>query len=208
MLKSRKNSNRVTLNRGATCRWCSWKLVTFEFWYVAFSALTLLVGWQEGHPACKKNKGDGGGGQWLVQMEWRPAGWWVCLSLLIFSCTIKSRSSLLALAHPGDPRKRAVKQLWWWFRVLTWRVVNLVWSQVYHTERTGYLFAACSPWCSASHGFVSGSWSLLHYPSLLSAFDSTPSLCSDVPYGCSLKTTLRRFTSKLLVFNVNAFCIQ
>jgi len=22
---------------------------------VAFSALTLLVGWQEGHPACKKN---------------------------------------------------------------------------------------------------------------------------------------------------------
>jgi len=23
--------------------------------FVAFSALTLLVGWQEGHPACKKN---------------------------------------------------------------------------------------------------------------------------------------------------------
>ena len=22
---------------------------------IAFSALTLLVGWQEGHPACKKN---------------------------------------------------------------------------------------------------------------------------------------------------------
>jgi len=29
---------------------------------VAFSALTLLVGWQEGHPACKK-WGDRGGGQ-------------------------------------------------------------------------------------------------------------------------------------------------
>jgi len=28
-------------------------LVTY-FWYYAFSALTLLVGWQEGHPACKK----------------------------------------------------------------------------------------------------------------------------------------------------------
>ena len=38
---------------------------------VAFSALTLLVGWQEGHPACKKC--DGGGGHWLVRMEWRPA---------------------------------------------------------------------------------------------------------------------------------------
>ena len=25
--------------------------------YCAFSALTLLVGWQEGHPACKKQSG-------------------------------------------------------------------------------------------------------------------------------------------------------
>jgi len=32
----------------------------------------------------------------------------VCLPLLISSCTIKSRSSLLALAHPGGPGKRAV----------------------------------------------------------------------------------------------------
>jgi len=34
-----------------------------------------------------------------------------CLPLLIFPCTIKSRSSLLALAHPGGPGKRAVKWL-------------------------------------------------------------------------------------------------
>jgi len=72
----------------------------------------LLVGRQEGHPACKKYDEDGGGGHWLVQMEWRPAGWSVCLSLLIFPCTIKSRRYLLALAHPGGPGKRAVKQLW------------------------------------------------------------------------------------------------
>jgi len=45
-------------------------------------------------------------------MEWRPAGWSVCLPLLIFPCTMKSRSSLLALAHPGGPGKRAVKWLW------------------------------------------------------------------------------------------------
>ena len=78
---------------------------------VAFSALTLLVGRQEGHPARKKIWGDGVGGHWLVRMEWRPAGWSVFLPLLILPCTIKSRSSLLAPADPGGPGKRAVKRL-------------------------------------------------------------------------------------------------
>jgi len=32
----------------------------------------------------------------------------VCLPLLISPCTIKFRSSVLAPAHPGGPRKRAV----------------------------------------------------------------------------------------------------
>ena len=72
------------------------------------------------HPACK-NMGDGGGGHWLVRMEWRPAGWSVCLPLLIFPCTIKSRSSLLAPAHPGGPGKRAVKRLWW-CGVVQWQI--------------------------------------------------------------------------------------
>jgi len=58
-------------------------------------------------------RGDGGGGHWLVRMEWRPAGWSVCLRLLVFPCAIKSRSSLLAPAHPGGPGKRAVKWLCW-----------------------------------------------------------------------------------------------
>jgi len=57
--------------------------------------------------------GDDGGGRWLVRMEWCPTGWSVCLPLLIFPCTMKSRSSLLALAHLGGPRKRAIKRLWW-----------------------------------------------------------------------------------------------
>jgi len=48
---------------------------------VAFSALTLLVGQQEGHPARKKIWGDGGVGHWLVRVEWCPAGWSVCLPL-------------------------------------------------------------------------------------------------------------------------------
>jgi len=62
--------------------------------------------------ARKKIGEDGGGGHWLVRMEWCPAVWLVCLPLLIFPCTIKSRSSLLAPAHPGGPGKRAVKRLW------------------------------------------------------------------------------------------------
>ena len=37
-------------------------------YHLAFSALTLLVGQQEGHPACK-NMGYGGGAHWLVRME-------------------------------------------------------------------------------------------------------------------------------------------
>ena len=62
---------------------------------------------------------------WLVRMEWRPAGWLVCLPLLIFPCTIKSRSSLLAPAHPGGPGKRAVKRL-----CCVWCVVVLQYLQV------------------------------------------------------------------------------
>jgi len=60
---------------------------------INISALTLLVGWQEGHPACKK-WGDGGGGYWLVQMKWLPAGWSVCLPLLIFPWRTHSPSRL------------------------------------------------------------------------------------------------------------------
>jgi len=56
---------------------------------------------------------DGGGGHWLLRMEWRQARWWVCLPLLIIPCTIKSRSFLVAPAHPVGPGKRAVKRLWW-----------------------------------------------------------------------------------------------
>jgi len=84
---------------------------TLKSWCTAFSALTLLVGRQEGRLACKK-WGDGGGGYWLVRMEWRPARWSVCLPLLIFPRTLKFRSSLLAPARPGGPGKRAVKRLW------------------------------------------------------------------------------------------------
>jgi len=80
---------------------------------LAFSALMLLVGQQEGHPACKKT-------------EWWGAGMVICLELgadlhmaqlmplpLTVSCFSKIQIgfTFLVLAHPGSPGKRAVKHV-------------------------------------------------------------------------------------------------
>jgi len=56
-----------------------------------------------------------GGGHCLVRMEWSPAGRLVCLPLLIFPCTIKSRSSLLAPAHSGGGGKKGRKMVVVWY---------------------------------------------------------------------------------------------
>jgi len=76
-------------------------------------------------------------------MEWRPAGWTVCLPLLIFSYTIKSRSSLLAPAHPGSPRKRAVKVktvvVWWFLYDQKLDTHTKKWGHPYTTKITLYL---------------------------------------------------------------------
>ena len=75
--------------------------------------LMLLVGWQEGHPACKK-------------LEWWGAGKVVCLECsadlhmaqlmplpLNMSCFSKIQIgfTFLVPAHPGSPGQRAVKRL-------------------------------------------------------------------------------------------------
>ena len=77
----------------------------------AFSALMLLVGRQEGHPACKK-------------LEWWGTGMVICLERdadlheaqlmplqLIVSCFSKIQIgfTFLVLAHPGSPGKRTIK---------------------------------------------------------------------------------------------------
>jgi len=49
--------------------------------------------------------------QWLVQMEWRPAGWSVCLPLLISPCTIKSRSFSSGTGSPGWSREKGRKMV-------------------------------------------------------------------------------------------------
>ena len=75
----------------------------------SFGALTLLVGWQEGHPACKK-WGDGGGGHWLVWMEWRPAGWSVSASVnLPLHHKVQKFSS--GTGSPGWSQKKGCKMV-------------------------------------------------------------------------------------------------
>jgi len=55
-----------------------------------FSALTLLVGRQEGHPACKKT-------------EWWGAGVW------LFVCSeVQTGFTFLVPAHPGSPGQRVL----------------------------------------------------------------------------------------------------
>jgi len=79
----------------------------------AFSALTLLVGRQEGHPACKKTQRWGAGvviclerGADLHMVQW-------ILLLLTVSCFSKIQIgfTFLVLAHLGSPGQRAVKRV-------------------------------------------------------------------------------------------------
>jgi len=74
--------------------------------YSAFSALMLLVGWQEGHLACKKLSGE------------MPVGWCADLHMaqmmplpFTVSCFSKIQNgfTFLAPAHPGSPKQRAIK---------------------------------------------------------------------------------------------------
>jgi len=80
--------------------------------HVAFSALTLLVGWQEGYPTCKK-------------IKWWGAGVVICLERgadlhmaqlmplpLTVSCFSKIHTgfTFLVPAHLGTPGQRAIKR--------------------------------------------------------------------------------------------------
>jgi len=89
----------------------------------SFSALTLLVGRQEGHPACKKLE-YGGVLAWLSDV-WLSVWSEVQIDLhtaqlmplpLTVSCFSKILVGFIFLvpAHPGRPRKRAVKRVSLW----------------------------------------------------------------------------------------------
>jgi len=79
----------------------------------AFSALTLLVGWQEGHPACKKLEWWGTG--MVIYLE-RGADLHMAQLMpqpLTVSCFSKIQTgfTFLVPADPGSPGKRAVKRV-------------------------------------------------------------------------------------------------
>jgi len=82
----------------------------FSYFFCAFSA---LVGWQEGHPACKKQ--SGGVLAWLS--VWSEVQYLHMAQLmplpLIVSCSSKIQIgfTFLAPAYPGCPGKEAVKWL-------------------------------------------------------------------------------------------------
>ena len=89
---------------------CFWLLLAK---LLAFSALTLLVGWQEGHPACKKTEWWGAGmvislaqGADLHMAQLMP----LPLTVSCFS-KIQICFTFLVLAHLGSPGKRAVKRV-------------------------------------------------------------------------------------------------
>jgi len=79
----------------------------------AFSALTLLVGRQEGHPACKKTEWWCAGmvgclerGADLHTAQWMP----LPLTVICFS-KIQIGFTFLLPAHLGSPGQRAVKRV-------------------------------------------------------------------------------------------------
>jgi len=73
----------------------------------SFSALTLLVGRQEGHPACKKL--SGGVLAWLSVWSKMHMAQLMSLPLTVFCFSkIKIGFTFLVPADPGSPGKRAV----------------------------------------------------------------------------------------------------
>ena len=79
----------------------------------AFSALTLLVGRQEGHPACKKL--SGGVLAWLSAWSEVQTSIWPsrcqCYSLSLASVKSSLVFSFLVPAHPSSPGQRAIKRV-------------------------------------------------------------------------------------------------
>jgi len=65
---------------GAAPWWVSWSVCCGVISvHVAFNALMLLVGWQEGHPACKKLK------HWLGEVEKWTVFWFFVFSISVTS---------------------------------------------------------------------------------------------------------------------------
>ena len=146
---------------------CNSRLVSFYLYidlcHFAFSALTLLVGRQEGHPACKKT--EWWGAVVVICLEW-GAGLHMAQLMplpLTVSCFSKIQFgfTFLVLAHPGSPGKRAVKRVC--VCVLICRCIWRSGKCCYSFAKTWRVFIASpaefiifiTSWTAGSHWFVS-----------------------------------------------------
>jgi len=79
----------------------------------AFSALTLLVGWQEGHPACKKTERWGAGGVICLERcaELHMAQLMPLPHTVSCFSKIQIGFTFLVPAHLGSPGQRAIKRV-------------------------------------------------------------------------------------------------
>jgi len=96
--------------RSSKCSECHAELyflfiISLQF---SFSALTLLVGRQEGHPACKKTEWWGAG-MVICRLVYGPAD----AKPLTVSCfsEIRTGFTFLVPAHPDSPGQRAAKRV-------------------------------------------------------------------------------------------------
>jgi len=81
--------------------------------FFAFSALTLLVGQQEGHPACKKTERWGAGMVIYLEQGAELHMFQLMPLLLTVSCFSKIQIdfAFLVPAYPGSPGQRVVLQV-------------------------------------------------------------------------------------------------
>jgi len=92
--------------------------------YCAFSALTLMVGRREGHPACKKY---GGWWRWtLVGPDGVAPSRMVDVSASVnLPLHHKVQKFSSGTGSPGWSRKNGRKRLWWWWCVtITWQHIT------------------------------------------------------------------------------------
>ena len=117
MCGSNASISHITLS---TCYWAGKLILTFcsiEVEGCAFSALTLLVGRQEGHPACKNWMWATG---MVICLEWGTmdlllwSSWCQCHSATPWSLAAVNPEwfTFLVLAYPGCPGKMAIKWMY------------------------------------------------------------------------------------------------
>jgi len=114
MLRFQAGCHKRRLNLAFLClRYFFWLVNVCIYRVIAFSALTLLVWRQEGHPACKKTERWGAGvviclerGADLHMAQLMPLPFTVS-----YFSKIQIGFTFLVPAHPGSPGQRAVKRV-------------------------------------------------------------------------------------------------